>query len=538
MDKILEKLKLLYRDRADVIYSEIDNLISNFRSEKKRDKEFTEKDVILITYGDQFRGEGKHLKYLKAFCDEFFRGYINTIHILPFFPYSSDDGFSVIDYRMVKEDLGTWEDIEELGKDYKLMFDFVCNHVSSKSEWFQRYLEGDEKYRYYFIETDPSVDLRNVVRPRALPLLTPFKTKDGEKYLWTTFSTDQIDLNYKNPEVLLEMIKILLFYVERGADLIRLDAIAYLWKEIGTSCIHLKETHIVVQLFRDILNRVAPEVKIITETNVPHKDNISYFGNGYNEAQLVYQFPLPPLILYTFEKQNSKIFNSWARDIKPISPETTYFNFLASHDGIGLNPLRGIVDEEEIESLVEIIKRRGGLVSYKYNPDGTKSPYELNISYFNALSDKDEDEEIKIKKFINAYGIILVLQGIPGIYVHSILGSENYYKGVEITGQNRSINREKFNYEEIRRELADRNGRRYKIYSSFIKLLEIRKGSQAFNPSAKQEILDMGDGIIAILRSFQDEKILAIHNVTQNKVSVDIDNLELGPYEFVWLREI
>lgn len=536
MDKILEKLKLLYRDKADVIYSEIDNLISNFRSEKKRDKEFTEKDVILITYGDQFRGEGKHLKYLKAFCDEFFRGYINTIHILPFFPYSSDDGFSVIDYRTVKEDLGTWEDIEELGKDYKLMFDFVCNHVSSKSEWFQRYLEGDEKYRDYFIETDPSVDLRNVVRPRALPLLTPFKTKDGEKYLWTTFSADQIDLNYKNPEVLLEMIKILLFYVERGADLIRLDAIAYLWKEIGTSCIHLKETHIVVQLFRDILNRVAPEVKIITETNVPHKDNISYFGDGYNEAQLVYQFPLPPLILYTFEKQNSKVFNSWARDIKPISPETTYFNFLASHDGIGLNPLRGIVDEEEIESLVEIIKRRGGLVSYKYNPDGTKSPYELNISYFNALSDKDEDEEIKIKKFINAYGIILVLQGIPGIYVHSILGSENYYKGVEITGQNRSINREKFNYEEIRKELADRNGRRYKIYSSFIKLLEIRKKSKAFSPSASQELLDFGDSIIAILRRYHNEEILAIHNVTQNRVSVDIDNLELGPYEFVWLR--
>ena len=538
MDRILEKLRSLYGDKADIIYPEINNIINNFQNKKIREEELTEKDVVLITYGDQFRDDDKYLRYLKRFCDEFFKGYINTIHILPFFPYSYDDGFSVIDYRKVKEDLGDWEDIEDLSKDYKLMFDFVCNHISSKSEWFQGYLKGDKRYKDYFIEMDPDIDLSNVVRPRALPLLTPFDTRDGKKYLWTTFSADQIDLNYKSPKLLLDMIKILLFYIERGADIIRLDAIAYLWKEIGTPCVHLRETHTVVQLFRDILDRVAPEVKIITETNVPHKDNISYFGDGYNEAQLVYQFPLPPLILYTFKKHDSTAFNAWAKTIKPFSPKTTYFNFLASHDGIGLNPLRGIVDEKEIENLVEITERRGGLVSYKYNPNGTKSPYELNISYFNALSDEDEDEEIKIKKFINTYGIILVLQGVPGIYIHSILGSENYYDGVKTTGQNRSINREKFDYERIREELKDKNSRRYRIYSSFIKLLDTRKNSRVFSPNSEQEILELDNRVIAISRRCRDEKLLAIHNITPGSVSlkIDIGDLELDPYEFVWLR--
>ena len=538
MDRILEKLRSLYGDKADIIYPEINNIINHFQNKKIREEELTEKDVVLITYGDQFRDDDKYLRYLKRFCDEFFKGYISTIHILPFFPYSSDDGFSVIDYRKVKEDLGDWEDIEDLSKDYKLMFDFVCNHISSKSEWFQGYLKGDKKYKDYFIEMDPNIDLSDVVRPRALPLLTPFDTKDGKKYLWTTFSEDQIDLNYKSPELFLDMIKILLFYIEKGADLIRLDAIAYLWKEICTPCIHLRETHTVIQLLRNILDKVAPEVKIITETNVPHKDNISYFGDGYNEAQLVYQFPLPPLILYTFKKHDSTAFNAWAKTIKPFSSKTTYFNFLASHDGIGLNPLRGIVDEKEIENLVEITERRGGLVSYKYNTNGTKSPYELNISYFNALSDEDEDEEIKIKKFINAYGIILVLQGVPGIYIHSILGSENYYDGVKATGQNRSINREKFDYERIREELKDRDSRRYRIYSSFIKLLDTRKNSRVFSPNSEQEILELDNRVIAISRKYQDEKLLAIHNITPGSVSlkIDIGDLDLDPYEFVWLR--
>lgn len=565
--KIKEKLKRIYKDQdIDQIYIRLMQMLDNVKEGKRRSKDFSSEDVILITYGDQFKGDReKPLKFLKRFSDEYFKDYINTIHILPFYPYSSDDGFSVIDYETVNEDLGTWEDIEEISKDYKLMFDFVCNHISAKSEWFKGFLEGDEKYKDYFIVVDPKTDLSKVIRPRALPLLTAFETKIGTKYVWTTFSEDQIDLNYKNPEVLLNMIKVLLLYVEKGADLIRLDAIGFLWKEIGTTCMHLEETHLIVQLFRDILDYVAPGVKIITETNVPHKDNISYFGDGNNEAHLVYQFPLPPLVLYTFIRQSSKVFNDWAKTIEPFSDETTFFNFLASHDGIGLNPIRGIVDEEEIDELVEITKRRGGLVSYKFNPDGSKRPYELNISYFNALSDHEEDDEIKIRKFINAYSIILALQGIPGIYVHSILGSQNYYEGVKITGQNRTINREKFDYYKVKEEIKDEKSIRNRVYNNFKDLLKIRKQHDAFHPNAKQEILDISQDVIAILRSSQKEKILSLNNVTnktitlkitmeeikftkgdiipltKNNIVVTKDNcieVVLEPYDFIWIRYI
>ncbi|KRQ87621.1 Sucrose phosphorylase [Caloramator mitchellensis] len=562
-DKIKEKLMLLYPDSdIDKIYSRIIELITDFKGNKKRIKDFSEEDVILITYGDQFRGnEQKPLKNLKMFCDEYLKGAVNTIHILPFYPYSSDDGFSVIDYEKVDDNLGSWEDIESFSQEYKLMFDFVCNHISSKSMWFQEYLKGNPIYKDYFIEVDKETDLSQVVRPRALPLLTEFDTVYGKKYIWTTFSDDQIDLNYKNPDVLINMIKILLFYIERGADLIRLDAIGYLWKEIGTRCIHLEQTHAVVQLFRDILDKVAPEVKIITETNVPHEENISYFGDGHNEAQLVYQFPLPPLILYTFINENSKVFTNWAKTIKPVSDETTYFNFLASHDGIGLNPLRGIVDEDEINKLVFTTIKRGGLVSYKNNSDGGQSPYELNISYFNALSDASEDVDIKIKKFLNAYSIILAMQGIPGIYVHSILGSKNYCEGVIQTGQNRSINREKFYLEKIVEDLNN-DYIRNRIYNGFIKLLNIRKKSKAFSPKSEQKILDISSDVIAIIRSLDKQKVFSINNITSKEVKLILDIEEIGatkkefeslsdkvdiitndkyimlnlkPYEFVWL---
>ncbi|CCJ33201.1 sugar phosphorylase [Caloramator australicus] len=564
-EKVKEKIEFLYKGQdTEKIFSEIMSIIKNFKNQRKRKEFFDQEDVILITYGDQFKGNDKNpLFYLKQFCDEYIKDIINTIHILPFFPYSSDDGFSVIDYKKVDPDLGDWEDIKELSKEYRLMFDFVCNHISSKSDWFLGYLNGKEEYKDYFIEADPNEDLSKVVRPRALPLLTAFDTKNGKKYVWTTFSEDQIDLNYKNPKVLIEMIKILLYYIEQGADIIRLDAIGFLWKEIGTSCIHLEQTHKVVQLFRDIIQLTAKEVKIITETNVPHKDNISYFGDGYNEAHMVYQFPLPPLVLYTFMCGDSRVFTNWAKNIKPISEETAFFNFLASHDGVGLNPLRGIVSEDEINKLVELTIKRGGLVSYKYNPDGSKSPYELNISYFNALSDEDEREEIKIRKFLNAYSIALAMQGVPGIYIHSILGSQNYHEGVKITGQNRTINREKFEYSKIKEELDIKNNLRYRVYNGIKELLKIRKQYSAFHPNSKQDILEISRDVIATLRSSDKGKILALNNITNKKLVLKIDKekikctkgeiislidkkiiitnddsieISLDPYEFLWLH--
>ncbi|RPI78226.1 MAG: sugar phosphorylase, partial [Chloroflexi bacterium] len=367
-ERIRQLVQLLYPEQAGMVFDRLQALLGHFiqhhpdLSKEAGRRQLTEQDAVLITYGDQFQTPNSSpLHSLKHFLDSHLKGCINGVHILPFFPYSSDDGFSVIDYRAVNPTLGSWDDILSLRRSFQLMFDAVINHVSRESDWFQRFLAGDSQYQNYFIVTSPQEDLTQAVRPRTLPLLTPVRTAKEEVSVWTTFSEDQIDLNYENPEVLLEMVELILFYAAKGASLIRLDAIAYLWKIPGTPCIHLPQTHAVVKLFRAVLDAAAPGVLLITETNVPHAENISYFGeplpgaNGTDEAQMVYAFPLAPLVLHTFHSGRSRALANWIASLSPLPAGSAYFNFLASHDGIGVRPAEGLLTVEEIQGLVEKI---------------------------------------------------------------------------------------------------------------------------------------------------------------------------------------
>ena len=522
-----------------------------------RDGAVTEKDSILITYGDQVQSPGKQpLQTLSAFCKQYLTDVVGGIHFLPFYPWTSDDGFSVVDYRKVDPALGDWEDISSMQSQFRLMFDAVINHISSQSEWFQAFLKDDSKYRKYFVVVEGSPDLSQVVRPRALPLLTSFSTPSGEKHIWTTFSDDQIDLNFQNPEVLIEILDILLMYVERGATFIRLDAIGYLWKEIGTSCIHLPQTHHVIQLLRAALNEVAPYVHLITETNVPHVDNISYFGNGTNEAQLVYNFALPPLTLHTFHTGDARILSKWAKTLTLPSNKTTFFNFLASHDGIGLNPARGILSNADIDALVHKTLAHSGLVSYKHNSDGTQSPYEMNISYFDALSDPQGSEplELQIDRFMASQAVMLSLVGVPGIYFHSLFGSRGWYEGVKQTGRNRTINREKLDFESLQRELGDLQSLRGRVFVHYRELLHARSSSPAFHPHGRQKILDLHPSVFALERTSPDEqtKVLCLHNVSSNEIHfsthyesgtdlltgqpLESSTITLNPYQISWMK--
>jgi sucrose phosphorylase len=488
----------------------------------------SEQDSLLIVYADQLGKSGASpLPILARFCEQELSGLVNGIHLLPFFPFSSDDGFSVIDYRSVDPTVGNWEEISKLSRNFRLMFDAVINHVSVQHEWFQAFLRDDPDYRSYFIVVDGSPDLSQVVRPRALPLLTNFDTTSGSRRVWTTFSADQVDLNYRNPDVLLEIIDTLLFYVSQGAQLLRLDAIAYLWKEIGTSCIHLPQTHRIIQLFRAVLDTLAPHVLLITETNVPHNDNISYFGDGSNEAQMVYNFALPPLVLHTFYTGNSRILSAWAAGLKLPSDRTTFFNFLASHDGIGINPARGILSDHEIDAMIERTVQHGGLVSYKHDPSGAQIPYELNINYFDALSNPqvEEPQSTQVDRFITAQAIMLALMGVPGIYFHSLFGSRSWREGVDLTGRNRTINRQKFDIATFESELADESSLRYEIFQRYAQLLRARSSASAFHPHGTQQVLDCGEGIFALLRFSPDEsqRVLCLHNVSDRPQNVRSD---------------
>jgi sucrose phosphorylase len=406
------------------------------------------------------------------------------------------------------------------------MFDAVFNHMSAQGDWFQRFLRADPAFRDFFVTVEGSPDLSRVVRPRALPLLTAFQTATGPRKVWTTFSADQVDLDVRDPRVLLALVDALLFYVEQGAKFIRLDAIAYLWKEIGTTCIHLPQTHRIIQLLRAVLDELAPQVMLITETNVPHADNLSYFGDGTNEAQLVYNFALPPLVLHSLATGNAAKLTRWAQSLQLPSDRVTFFNFLASHDGIGLNPARGILNGVEIDALVQRAQDHGGFVSYKHNSDGSKSPYELNINYFDALSNPAATEPLRtqIDRFICAQSIMLSLAGVPGLYFHSLFGSRGDRAGAEASGIPRRINRQKFERAKLEAELLDPSNRQAMVFTCLKHFLQQRRAFPAFHPAAPQNVLECDDRVFAILRTTRngDNHLLCLHNVSNQAVSVQV----------------
>jgi sucrose phosphorylase len=557
MEKVKQLLTEIYGvETGQMAFERLVPVIETFpRRKSAKDAFFSEEDVVLITYGDSLQREGQApIAVLHEFANQYLKGAISTVHFLPFFPYSSDDGFSVMDFFEIDPELGSWSNVTDIGRDFQLMFDYVVNHFSSKGQWFDNYLSGTSGFEDFAIEVDPSIDLSRVTRPRSLPLLSEYQKKDGQKvHLWTTFSADQIDFNFASLDVLVKMTEVLLFYVEQGATILRQDAIAYLWKEIGTTCIHLPQTHGVVKLFRAILDIVAPDVMIITETNVPHPENISYFGGGRDEAQMVYNFTLPPLLFHTFVREDATALTDWARSLYLESSSNTFFNFTASHDGIGVRPLEGILPARDLEALIEVVMANGGQVSYKRNPDGTDSPYELNITYVDAIL-ADAGSE-RAEKFLASQAIQYALPGVPATYIHSLLGSRNWTAGAAQTGRARTVNREKLRAEEVVQELGNPNSFRSRVFYAYIDLIKTRKNQPAFHPNAEFEIFDIDPRVFAIKRSCPEQTLYALTNISTSEASAaipEIDaggrmtdllsgqsfaagNIRLRPYQYLWL---
>jgi glycosidase len=583
--RIIDRLNILYdKETVEVCFQEIDRLIKVYYAhkspamiewEKKFNphNRFTEKDIILITYGDLITEEGRPpLETLTEMCDRYLEGVINTIHILPFFPYSSDRGFAVMDFEQVDPNIGAWDDIADLKKDFRLMFDAVFNHVSSYSGWFQEFLNQNPDYINFFesfLSEDeiPPEQLKLLARPRTSSVLSQFSTLNGKRFVWTTFSKDQIDLNYKNPKVLTMMIDILLYYVRRGADILRLDAATYLWTQLGTSSANLPQTHDLVKLFRDILDAAAPHVALITETNIPHGENIKYFGNGNDEAQMVYNFALPPLVLHAFYTGNSSRLTDWASSLEKVSDTATYFNFLDSHDGVSLQGARNILSKDDMEVVEKKAIEHGGLISYKDNGDGTVSPYELDITWFSAINREDSKESIdfKVKRFLASRSIALAMMGIPGVYMHGLLGSKNDTEAILEGESARSINRKTLKKDALIAALSDQNSTTHRISNHYGYMIKKRINENAFHPNAAQKVLEISDHLFTLIRTSVDgkEHILAITNITDKNQFVEFDagsvgieagswcdvlsdksfesprgrlSLDMEPYEVLWLK--
>jgi len=521
---IRKRLANLYGvEEADTLLDRFFHMIGRYGVGVNRtnlsSKVISQKDAVLITYADMVSdGKAHPFSTLKEFCTARLKGAFSAIHILPFYPWTSDDGFSVVDYREVDKRYGNWDDVSRLSEEFELMFDLVLNHCSSKSPWFREYVSGIEPGSNYILEGDEEADLSSVVRPRASPLLTPYQTRKGERHVWTTFSADQVDLDWTSPDLLFEFLDIIMFYASLGCRILRLDAVAFLWKEIGTNCLHLPKTHEVIKLIRNFIEVVAPEVLILTETNVPHQENISYFGKG-DEAHAVYQFSLPPLLLHGLLKGTAKHVTNWAAHLAPPPKGCHFLNFTASHDGIGVRPLEGILDADEILSLADEVRGNGGHVSMRKLEDGSEFPYELNATYYGALSHK-KDPELGKKRFLCSQAVALAMKGIPAVYFHSLCATPNYTEGVKETGHNRTINRKKWKSEELETLLEDEESNSGEIFEWYTRVLRRRASCPAFHPDASQKVIELGDEIFAFERRSLDgsQVIICLFNFLPHEV--------------------
>ena len=539
--KVYSHIKIIYQNiLSDEEINNLTDQIFEITPKVKNDatsENWNESDIFLISYGDSIvSAKEKKLKTLKNFIDEFLKPHFNNIHILPFFPFSSDDGFSITDYKKVRDDLGSWEDISLLSKDYRVMADIVINHASKLSEYFQEFVRGNCEYKDFFISLDEDEGFEDVVRPRSSDLFQEVEINNQKKYLWCTFSHDQIDLNFKNPNVLLFFIKLIYLYLVQGIKVFRLDAVAFLWKEKGTNCLNLPQTHEVVKLIRTILDNYNQNTLLITETNLPNLENLSYFGNG-DEANAIYNFTLPPLLLWTLLMGDSTALRKWSMSMPPAKEQTTYFNFIASHDGIGLRPTENILTDQERDTLIEIVKEFGGVISNRKKPDGTESVYEINIALLDAMKGTFKGiDHMQVERFLASHAIMLSLEGIPAFYIHSVLGTTNDYELMKKNSQNRSINRKSWNCDEIKNKLHDGKSINNQVYSSIINLIKIRKKQPAFHPNAIQFTFNLGKNFFGIWRQSLDKKqsIFSVTNVTNIFQYLDLTEMNLIESEKWW----
>ena len=523
--------------------------------------QWSEKTTVLITYANSITSTNNMspLSSLQKFVSSKCQQFIDTVHILPFFPSSSDDGFAVKDYYNVDNEFGDWKDIINISKSFRVMADVVINHGSSEGVWFKNFIKGEGRGHDYFLSFDNTFDITEVVRPRTSPLLNTFDTHDGTRYLWCTFSKDQVDYNFNNPKVINEFVEIILYYLKMGITIFRFDAVAFLWKRIGTSCMNLEKTHEIIRLFRTIIDYLSPYTVLVTETNTPAAENVSYFGNG-NEAHWIYNFSLPPILIYSVLIGNASYLEKLTMSMPPSQIGTSYLNFIASHDGIGLRPVETFLTKIEVERFTQLMENNGGKITYRSTNTDVDEPYEINISLFDAMKETfSKEKKLFIERYICIHTIMMSLEGVPAFYIHSLFGTENDYALYQKTGHNRSLNRGKIDYNKIKTEST--NTKESKIYNKLKELLLIRRNQPAFHPNALQFTLHLGNELYGIWRQSIDktQSIFCITNITEQIVTLslldinlddadkwhdlitqeavedNISNIELKPYQTVWL---
>ena len=562
--KISSILRTIYKPSLnerdiDHLKDQIIQIIKKFNQNNSKKKlTISEKTSLVICYGDNINSNQKSsIQVFQNFFKKNLNKYFNAIHFLPFYPSSSDSGFAVKDHYKIERRIGSWSDIKKISKSSHVMADIVINHSSARGLWFKNFLKKKRPGKDYFLTVNSKFNTSKVVRPRDHKLLKKIDIFGKSDFLWRTFSADQIDLDFKNPSVLLRFIKIMVHLVSNGVTIFRLDAIAYLWKKNGTNCINLKQTHEIVKLLRLISNLLNVETIIITETNLPEKENLSYFGKN-DEANWIYNFSLPPLLIHAFLFENSSYLNKWSKKLPNAKFQNSYLNFIASHDGIGMRPTEGILNERSLNNFLKRLKKNGSKFSYRKVQNKSKKVYEANITVFDALkkSDTDPNGKFFLERYIAAHAIMISFEGVPAIYFNSLFGKSNDEAKYVITGNNRDINRYKWSYENITKKLNDKNSKQSIFYQNLGKLLEIKRKQKAFHPNAKRLNINLGSKLFCFKRTSLDKKqtIISITNCSsvdqypklnkkyskwKNIINPKINSLnksfKLKPFETMWL---
>jgi len=573
--KIDKLLKTIYSNNTteeiDYISNQLLQILDDFLEksayEEIRGKErWNESHSVLITYADSIYKNGEAtLITLNGLLSKHFGSLSKVVHILPFLKSTSDGGFAVSSYDYLEEKFGGWDDLKNISKNHDLMADLVLNHVSSSHPWVQQFIKTQEPGISNVFSPKQNLDWSNVVRPRSSSLFSQINTEDGPKQVWTTFGPDQIDLNWHNPKITIEFLNLIINYLSYGIKWFRLDAVGFIWKESGTTCLHLPKAHSIVKLLRVLLNNLLDEGVLITETNVPQKENLSYLITE-DEAHMAYNFPLPPLLLEAIITSRADILNSWIFDWPILPEDTTLFNFTASHDGVGLRALEGLMNEQRIKELLINCEKRGGLVSHRRLSNGDDKPYELNISWWSAMEDSSRDvKRFQYERFILSQLFVMALKGVPAFYLPALLASENDIKSFSMTGQRRDLNREKFKSENLLAALNNPESNANKNLKYLRNAMDVRSELKQFHPCSEMKCLSKGrSDIVVIKRSKGPESVFAIHNMTENKINYQLNdndlpkindndfntydfltstkynykNISLDPFQVIWLSAI
>jgi sucrose phosphorylase len=303
----------------------------------------------------------------------------------------------------------------------------------------------------------------------------------------------------------------------------------------------------------------------VTETNVPHEQNISYFGDGTDEAHMVYNFALPPLVLHTFYSEDTAAISEWAAGLELPSGHTHLFNMLDTHDGIGVQGVKGILERKQIDALIERAEEHGAYVSFKPTDEG-EEPYEINCTWWSAINYDGSDEPIafQVKRYVASRSLALVLKGIPGIYTHGAIALPSDHALVEKTGIKRDVNRGVIDTEIFREHLHQPGSKRSLLRLEQREISKMRTRHRAFHPRGEMRVLTPSVSVFAVLRISPegDRRVLALTNVTGEVVHIDVPtaelsvpdtnwydlvsgehlsasgevlSVELGPYDVVWL---